>query len=363
MPDQTLPVDTPATLAALDTPAVVIDLDIVERNLRRAQDYADAHKIALRPHIKTHKIPEFAHRQITLGAYGITCQKLGEAEVMADAGISDILITYNLIGAAKMARLVALRRRIDIKVVADSPEVVLGLSAAMSAAGLTLPVMVECDTGAHRCGVVEPEAAARLGGLIAKSPGLHFLGLMTYPPHGGIAAASTWVGRALEDCRREGLAVEVVSSGGTPDLAHAHELHGVTEHRPGTYIYNDRSLVERGACGWEDCALTVQATVVSRPSADRCIIDAGSKSLSSDTLGLKGYGHVAEYPAVAIAGLSEEHGHVIVPAGAKAPAIGERVSVIPDHACVVTNLHDRVYGARGGRIERVFEISARGRTQ
>jgi D-serine deaminase-like pyridoxal phosphate-dependent protein len=363
MPDQTLPLDPPATIAALDTPAVAIDLDIVERNLRRAQAYADAHKIALRPHIKTHKIPEFAHRQIALGAHGITCQKLGEAEVMADAGISDILITYNLIGPAKMARLVALRRRVDIKVVADSAEVVQGLSAAMSAAGLTLPVMVECDTGAHRCGVVDPEDAARLGVLIAKSPGLHFLGLMTYPPHGGIAAANIWVGRALEACRREGLAVEMVSSGGTPDLAHAHELVGVTEHRPGTYIYNDRSLVERGACGWEDCALSIQATVVSHPSAERCIIDAGSKSLSSDTLGLNGYGRIVEYPALEITGLSEEHGHVTIPPGSKSPAIGERVSVIPDHACVVTNLHDRVYGTRGGWIERVFEISARGRTQ
>lgn len=282
---------------------------------------------------------------------------------MADAGISDILITYNLIGAAKMARLAALRQRIDIKVVADSIEVVQGLSEAMSAAGLMLPVMVECDTGARRCGVVEPEDAARLGVAIARAPGLRFHGLMTYPPHGGIAAANAWIDRALEACRREVLEVEVVSGGGTPDLAHAHELHGVTEHRPGTYIYNDRSLVERGACGWEDCALTVAATVVSHPSPDRCIIDAGSKSLSSDTLGLSGHGRILEYPALQIAGLSEEHGHVAIPAGSAAPRIGERVSVIPDHACVVTNLHDRVYGARGGRIERVFEISARGRTQ
>ena len=282
---------------------------------------------------------------------------------MADAGIADILITYNLIGAAKMARLVALRRRIDIKVVADSIEVAQGLSAAMSAAGLTLPVLVECDTGAHRCGVTEPESAARLGAQIAQLPGLRFLGLMTYPAHGGIAATNAWLGRALDACRREGLTVEVVSSGGTPDLVHAHEVLGVTEHRPGTYIYNDRSLVERGACGWEDCALTIAATVVSRPAADRCIIDAGSKSLSSDTLGLTGHGRIVEYPELQIVGLSEEHGHVRIPPGGAAPEIGERVSVIPDHACVVTNLHDRIYGARGGRIERVFEIAARGRTQ
>ena len=363
MPDQTLPVDPPATIAALDTPSVVIDLDIVERNLRRAQAYADAHGLALRPHIKTHKIPEFAHRQLALGAQGITCQKLGEAEVMADAGIPDILITYNLVSAAKMARLVALRRRIDIKVVADSVEVAQGLSAAMSAVGLTLPVMVECDTGAHRCGVTDPDAAAELGAKIAKLPGLHFLGLMTFPPPGGIAGSNQWIGRALEACRRLGLTVEVVSSGGTPDLAHAHEVKGVTEYRPGTYIYNDRSLVERGACRWDDCALSVVTTVVSHPSADRCVIDAGSKSLSSDTLGLTGYGRVVEYPTLQIEGLSEEHGRVVIPAGTKGPRIGERISVIPNHACVVTNLHDRIYGARDGRIERVFEIAARGRTQ
>ncbi len=363
MPDTVLAAEPPATIDALDTPALVIDLDRVERNLRRCQDYADAHGLALRPHIKTHKIPEFAHRQVALGARGITCQKLGEAEVMADAGISDILITYNIVGEAKLARLAALARRCAIRTVADSAEVAEGLSAAMRAAGLTLPVLVECDTGAHRCGVATPEAAAALAARIDSLRGLRFLGLMTYPAYGGTEAVSAWIAAALAACRARGLAVEVVSSGGTPDLMRAHEVAGVTEHRPGTYIYNDRSLVARGACAWEDCALAILATVVSRPASDRAIIDAGSKSLSSDLFGLEGYGHIVEYPAATVFALSEEHGNLRIPPGTQGPRIGERVTVIPNHACVVSNLHDFAYGLRGGKVERTYAIAARGRTQ
>ncbi len=348
----------------LETPAVVVDLDVMENNLRRCQSYMDEHGLALRPHIKTHKIPEFAHLQIRLGASGINCQKLGEAEVMVDAGITDILLTYNIVGQAKLDRLVALARRADIKVVADSAEVIAGLSSAMSAAGLTLPVLVECDTGAQRCGATTPAAALALAQAIDRAPGLAFRGLMTYPPKNAPAEVQARLAEIAERCTASGLDVAVVSNGGTPDLYRAHEVTIATEHRPGTYIYSDRSLVETQAFGsWDDCALRVHATVVSHAAPDRCVIDTGSKSLSSDLLGMTNHGRIVEHPEWEIRGLSEEHGHVHVPPGAARPRIGERVTIIPNHVCVVTNLFDRIYAARQGSVEASYDVAARGKVR
>lgn len=348
----------------LDTPCVVVDLDVMEANLRRCQSYFDRCGLALRPHIKTHKIPAFAHRQLQLGARGITCQKLGEAEVMVEAGITDILLSYNVIGRTKLDRLVMLAHRADMRVVADGGEVVDGLSAAMQRAGLTLPVLVECETGAQRCGVVGAENVAALALRIARAPGLHFLGVMAYPRHNAVAETAARLAEATDACRRAGVEAEVVSNGGTPDLYHAHEVGVATEHRPGTYIYSDRSLVETKRFGtWEDCALRVHATVISCPAADRCVIDAGSKSLSSDLLGMTGHGRIVEHPEWQIAALSEEHGHVQVLPGVAAPCVGERVTIIPNHVCVVSNLHDRICAARAGRVETFHDVAARGRTQ
>jgi len=348
----------------LDTPCAVVDLDAMENNLRRCQTYLDRHGLSLRPHIKTHKIPEFAHLQIKLGAKGVNCQKLGEAEVMADAGIADILLTYNLIGQTKLDRLTALARRSDIKVVADSNETIDGLSSAMSRAGLELPALVECDTGAERCGVTSPAGAVALAQAIDRAPGLKFKGLMTYPPKNAMAKTNAWLTEAVDLCQRSGLAVETVSSGGTPDLYSAHEVTVATEHRPGTYIYSDRSLVEIHRFGsLADCALRVQARVVSHAAPDRCVIDAGSKALSSDLLGLNGYGRILEHLDWEIYGLSEEHGHVRSPPGSGEPRIGELVTIIPNHACVVTNLFDRITAARQGRVETFYEVAARGKVQ
>jgi D-serine deaminase-like pyridoxal phosphate-dependent protein len=283
---------------------------------------------------------------------------------MVDAGIADILLTYNLIGQTKLDRLVALARRSDLKVVADSKETVEGLSSAISRAGLELPVLVECDTGAQRCGVASPAAAVTLAQAVDRAPGLKFKGLMTYPPKKSAAKTNAWLTEAADLCRRSGLAVETVSNGGTPDLYRAHEVTIATEHRPGTYIYSDRSLVEIHAFGdWTDCALRVQARVVSHAAPDRCVIDAGSKTLSSDLLGLNGYGRILEHLDWEIYGLSEEHGHVRAPPGSGGPKIGELVTIIPNHACVVTNLFDRIYGARQGRVETFYEVAARGKVQ
>ncbi|KRA47445.1 D-TA family PLP-dependent enzyme [Devosia sp. Root635] len=345
----------------LDTPAVLIDLDRVEANLGRAQGYADTHGLKLRPHIKTHKLPRFARRAMELGAVGITVQKLGEAEVFADAGISEIFLPYNIIGPAKLARLKALAARVHITVTADSPETVDGLSRTFAGSATPLTVLVECDTGMGRCGVQTPTAALALAEKIANSPGLRFGGLMTYPAAGQVEANAAWLAAARLLLTTAGLPPPVVSNGGTPDLWRAHEVTSATEHRPGTYIYMDRFQVAKGVGTFDDCALTVLATVVSRPTETRAIIDAGSKALTSDTLGMTGFGLIEAYPEAVITGLSEEHGTIDLSACADKPRIGDKLRIIPNHACVVSNLFDRVTLISRGRVVETVDVAARGR--
>ncbi len=349
----------------VDTPALLIDLDTVDRNIGRMQEYCDAHGVALRPHIKTHKIPALAHRQVAAGARGITCQKIGEAEVMAAAGLDDILITYNIIGAAKLDRLARLAHTIDVKVTADDAAVVAGLAAMARAAGVTLPVLVECDTGLGRAGVQTPEQALELARRIADEEGLRFLGLMTYPTP---PASTPWLRQARALLDDAGLAPAVVSGGGTPRARATHEYPEVTELRVGNYIYNDRSTVALQGAGLEDCAQHVLATVVSRPTATRGILDAGSKALTPDPVRgdgphSVGHGHIVEYPDAVIYALSEEHGHVDFSACPRPPALGERVRIIANHSCTVSNLFDAVHAHRGATVEAIWPVAARGKVQ
>ncbi len=348
------------TIAGIDTPAVVIDLDVVQRNIQRFQDYCDIHRLNLRPHIKTHKIPALAHLQVKAGAAGINCQKVSEAEVMADAGITDILITYNILGADKLARLRRLSERCSLSVTADNAAVVQGLSEAFAGSKAPLGVLVECDTGAKRCGVQTPKAATELAASITAAPGLELRGLMTYPPAGGNTEADAWLARAKGLCEEAGLPCPVVSSGGTPDMWSAEQLKTATEYRVGTYIYNDRSLVARGVCRLDDCALTVLATVVSRPTAERAILDTGSKSLTSDLLGLEGFGVIPDLPEAVIYGLNEEHGFLDLSASRERPGVGDKVRIVPNHACVISNLVDRVYAVRGEKVSGTLAVGARG---
>ncbi len=347
----------------LDTPALIVDLTKAEANLARAQAYADVVGLALRPHIKTHKLPRFALAALALGAVGITCQKLGEAEVMADAGLSDILLPYNILGAAKLDRLAALHRRITIAVTADSLTTIAGYAARFTDPARPLPVLVECDTGSGRCGVQTPEEALALARAIRAAPGLRLDGLMTYPPRGGLAAVEAWLAAAVARLAQDGIACAVVSSGGSPDLYQAGAVKTATEHRPGTYIYSDRMQVSFGHGTLADCALTVRATVVSRPTATRAVLDTGSKALAADTCALPGYGHIVEYPEAVITTLSEEHGAVDLTACATRPAVGDVVSVIPNHACVVSNLFDVVQLVRDGLVVEILPVAARGRLQ
>ena len=347
--------------ASLETPAVLVDLDIAERNIDRYQAWCDQHALKLRPHIKTHKLPMLAKRQIAAGAVGITCQKLSEVEAMiGEGGITDVLLTYDVVGKAKQARLRSLAERITLSVVADSAEVVAGLSEAMAGAAKALTVLVECDTGAHRCGVVTPQAAAELAKRIAASDGLHFGGLMTYPPVKGGASVQAFMSEAKALIERQGLTVERVTSGGSPDMWKADAAPIITEYRPGTYVYNDRSLIERGSCTLDDCALSVLVTVVSTPEPNRAVFDAGSKVLTSDLLGLVGHGLVVGHPDLAVDQLSEEHGRLMSdgPTGLK---VGDRLRIVPNHACVVANMLDEVVLVRGEAVIGPQPVAARGK--
>jgi D-serine deaminase-like pyridoxal phosphate-dependent protein len=354
--------DPGTPLADLPTPMPVIDEDRMRANILRVQSYVDGIGKAFRPHIKTHKLPFVAGLQVEAGAVGLNCQKLTEAEVFAEAGFQDILITYNMLGADRLARLAALNRRIDaLAVTADSTVVVDGLAAAFSGER-RLTVLVECDTGAGRCGVQSPEAAQALARRIAQAKGLRFGGLMTYPPTGGADRVETFLARTRVLLDGDGIGCPVVTNGGSPDLFSAHLVPSATEHRAGTYVYNDRSMVRAGHARLEDCAMQVLATVVSRPTPDRAILDAGSKALTSDLLGFADHGLIADYPEARIIGLSEEHGTVDLSACPdRRPAVGERVRVVPNHTCVVTNLFDRIVFHRGGVVSRVETVVARGR--
>ncbi len=344
------------------TPIAVIDMDRVERNIARVQAACDAAGLANRPHIKTHKSPLLAKLQIEAGAKGITCQKLGEAEVMADAGIDDILISYNLLGEEKMARLGALQAKANMTVAADNPTVVANLTQAASASGRPLSVVVECDTGRKRAGVETPAEAIALARRIADSKGLVFGGFMLYPTETGWAEAQKFYDEALAGVRSHGLDAQMVSTGGSPNLKNLGKLNGATEHRPGTYIYNDRMQVGAGVATWDDCALHIYSTVVSRAGPDRGILDAGSKTLTSDPGGgLDGYGLILEHPEARIAKFAEEHGFLDLARSNTRPEVGDVVRIVPNHVCVVVNMMDEVLMVRGEEILGLLPVAARGK--
>jgi D-serine deaminase-like pyridoxal phosphate-dependent protein len=344
------------------TPALVVDLDRVERNIARVQRLCERAGVANRPHIKTHKSPVLAKMQIAAGAKGITCQKLGEAEVMVDAGIDDILISYNLLGEAKIGRLGALLKRANITVAADNATVIEGLAQAGRIAGRPLGVVIECDTGRKRAGVEEPKQAIELARLLKRHADLKFAGFLFYPTEQSWPQTQRFYNEALLGVREAGLEPSIVSTGGTPNLVNLGALEGATEHRAGTYIFNDRMMLACGAAAPEDCALSVYSTVVSRAAAERGILDAGSKTLTADTGALDdGFGLILEYPQAKIGAFAEEHGFLDLSRSNARPKVGEVVRVVPNHVCVVVNMFDRMICVRGERIEAVLPVAARGK--
>jgi D-serine deaminase-like pyridoxal phosphate-dependent protein len=308
-------------------------------------------------------MPAFAHRQVALGACGITCQKLGEAEVMIDAGLDDILITYPLIGPAKTLHLAALARRAKMSVALDNSLALDTVARAARDAGCPIGVLVEFDSGNKRTGVVSVDQAVDLACRVQAAEGLRFDGLMTYP---STAATAEFVAAAKPRFAAAGIAISVVSGGGTPHAWHAHEVAGLTEVRVGTYIYHDRATVGAGAASLDECALHLHATVVSRPTEDRAVIDAGTKSLTSDLVAPSvgpGYGLILGYPDAVIERLNEEHGMLDLSRCREKPALGERIRIVPNHVCVVSNLHDEVVLGREGRVVDTWRVAARGKTR
>jgi len=357
----------------LSTPALTIDLDTLERNLDCMADSCRRKKVGLRPHTKTHKTPEVARLQLQRGALGLTVAKVGEAEVMAEAGLDDILIAYPILGAEKLRRLVTLARGRRIMVALDSEAAAQELSHAASAQSATLGVLVEFDVGFHRCGLAPGLPCVELAGKIAAMPGLSFRGLMTYfgnirgsteERRAGMQEVGAKVEEALAAFRHAGLEVEIVSGGSTPSAEFADLVTGLTEIRPGTYVYNDLNTLYQGACRLEDCAARVVTTVVSTAVPGRAIIDAGSKALSSDLLGAgpqSGYGYVVEAPDAPIIKLNEEHGHLDLTGSAHKFYVGEVLTVIPNHVCTCVNMHDEAFVLRNRMVTGSWRVAARGK--
>jgi D-serine deaminase-like pyridoxal phosphate-dependent protein len=371
-------------LAALRTPSVLVDQQKLERNIERMQTAADAAGVRLRPHAKTHKSVDIAHIQIARGAVGICCAKLGEAEVFAEAGIEDIRLPYP-INPANASRLLALVDRVKLSFIVDHLDVAREWSRVLSGAGRTVDVLVKVDVGFHRCGI-DPESTGAAGFVmrVAELPGLNFRGLLSHAGHAygamsdaevaAIAAAEARQLIALRDKVSDTVKVEEISVGATPTAKFSVREDGITEVRPGNYVYYDRTQVALGAASWDDCALTVLARVVGRPAADRLILDAGSKTLTND--GARGAGDVSGHGVVftsidgttpdsslVIERLSEEHATVRVRDGSSSLEPGDLVRIVPNHSCVVSNLVDSVWLVSGSQALEQIDVSARGRIQ
>jgi D-serine deaminase-like pyridoxal phosphate-dependent protein len=357
----------------LDTPAVVVDLDIMEHNLTQMAEYCRRYNLRLRPHTKTHKIPELARKQIESGATGITVAKLDEAEVMINAGLTDLLLAYPIVGPTKTRRLAALAERATITVSLDSEAAARGISRALAERGTKVGVLVELDVGFGRCGVANETEALQLAQTISSLPGLEFDGLMFFPGHFGVQPEERVVlrkqvnevlDRCVETFARAGLPVKTMSGGSTPSRYESELFHGVNEVRPGTYIFNDRNTVGVAAAEINECALSVIVTVVSTSVSGHAVIDGGSKTFSSDRYQVengRGFGLVKEDSAVEIERFSEEHGHLNVARSDRHYRIGDRIAVIPNHVCSTVNMHEEIYGVRGEQVETVWQVAARGK--
>lgn len=358
----------------LDTPAVLVDLDRLDANIARMAAIARDAGVALRPHAKSHKLPQVGARQLDAGAVGLTVAKLGEAEVFVDHGVTDLLLAYPLWGAAKWQRLCELAARARITVAADSHEAIDGLSGVAAASGHEIPVLVEIECGFGRCGVPDADAALALARRIVDAHGVSFAGIMSFAGQSydagtelaveGVARHDADVlGTAARVIRAAGIDVGVVSAGGTPTARRVAEIGGVTEIRPGAYALSDRDQVALGWGTLDDCALTVLTTVVSRPTATRAVVDAGTKTLSSDgSFQDEGWGLVVGRPELRIARLTEEHGILDVPEGTDLP-IGTRLRVVPNHCCGTINMHDEVVALRDGDVAETWSVAARAKVR
>lgn len=365
-------------LSALETPCIIIDVDTVRRNVMEMQHAADAAGCVLRPHIKTHKMPFFAHMQLQAGARGVTCAKVSEAEVMADSGVEDIFIAYPMVGAARVERAVALSRRVQRLILSvDSLPGAIALDAAARAAGTMLEVRLEVDTGAGRTGVPLEHAAA-LAQRIAAMPGLRLTGIYTFkgliyqgaPTQDNILAAKEegeMMAEAARSIRAAGVAIQDVSAGSSPTGVAVAQTGLVTEVRPGTYIFKDQLLCREHVAKPDEIALRYAATVVSTPKPELAVLDGGSKTFATDIpLGgppfyFSGYAAVEGRPDLCLARMNEEHGILTAAGGKTNLRIGDVLMLTPVHACTAINAQNFVYLLENGALRRE-RVAARGMT-
>ena len=358
-------------LEQLETPVPVVDLDRLAHNLDRMAAYATLHGLRLRPHVKTHKSPRIAAEQLRLGAVGLTCATLREAEVMSEV-CDDILVAYPPVGAARLERLAMLPASVRVAVAADDANALDALSVAARLGHRTIDVMVEADLGMHRVGVTSPDKAVAIARHIERSSSLRFAGLQFYPGHiraqvseqdAALAQLGRDIATYVDALHDAGLPPAIVSGGSTPAAWRMHEVPGVNEVRPGTYVYNDRTTAQIGACDWEDCALTVLATVVSVSVKGQAVVDAGTKALGREPLRADGdgYGALLDHPEVIVSRMSEEHGILDLSRSSWRPRLGDQVRIVPNHVCIAVHLFDEIIGVRGHAVETRWPVAARGR--
>jgi D-serine deaminase-like pyridoxal phosphate-dependent protein len=342
----------------LDTPVMLVDLDKLEDNIVRLQRDLERLGLQNRPHIKTHKIPAIGWKQLDAGAIGITCQKLGEAEVFAAAGFKDILVPYNIVGRSKVERLVQLTYQARMTAALDSEVTARGISEVARREGATVPVVIELDSGGHRAGVQSPEEAQSLARRVSDLPGLSFQGLMCYPSRPPMADTFA---RTRELLERDGIPVRIISGGGT-GAQEVSAATGCTEHRSGTYIYNDVSVLRSGRCTVEQCAMSVAVTVVSTAYPGKATIDGGSKTFTNDAVSPdRPNGDCVEHPGIFLERMNEEHGILNTEWFQGRLTVGQRLSIVPLHACGTTNLHDYVAAHRHGTVVALWPVAARGK--
>jgi D-serine deaminase-like pyridoxal phosphate-dependent protein len=355
----------------IDTPSLVVDESIMHTNIAEMAAMAKSFGVNLRPHIKTHKTPEIARLQIANGAVGITCAKLGEAEVMADAGLTDILIAYPFWGDLKIKRLLALMEKARVIVSVDSRQAMDMLSEEMAKNDRSLEVSLEVNTGQNRSGVMWGDEAVQAALDISRMPGLRLAGIFTHEGHANTEGpgrleevaieAGQRVVETAEQIRSRGLEVPTVSVGSTPAAHTTPTVAGVTEMRPGTYVFRDTMGFRYGMYGPDRCAARFLATVSSHAAPDRCIVDAGSKTLAADlSKGHPGHGFIVGHPGAIIYQVNEEHGSVSIPEDDPGFTLGDRVEIIPNHVCPAVNLHDEMLIIRDGKVVDTWKIAARG---
>lgn len=343
----------------------------LEDNINRLARYAQSHRLQIRPHAKTHKSVEIVRRQLAHGAVGITVAKPSEADALADA-CDDVLLAYPVVDGIRAARVARLAQRIDLKLAVDSVASVDVLAEAARSAGSTIGVLVDMDVGLHRTGVASPQAACELAQHVDRSLGVKLRGLFCYPGHvwsaadsqrGELEAVAELLTAALELWRRSGLNAEIVSGGSTPTVYQSHLTPQLTELRPGTYVFNDMNTVSGGYATIDQCAARIVTTVVSDAVPGQVVIDAGSKTLAADRCipaPDSGHGYVVEYPDAKIVKLSEEHGQIDVSLCVRRPAIGERLTVIPNHICPCINLQAYAWRVEPNGQPTKLTIDARG---